>query len=48
MNKPRSQRGRPVMADTNDAQKILGRLQRLSEPFKTKIEIVENVGKVSI
>lgn len=48
MNKPRSQRGRPIIADTNDAQRILERLQRLSEPFKTKIEIAENVGKVSI
>jgi poly-gamma-glutamate synthesis protein (capsule biosynthesis protein) len=46
--KPRSQRGRPILANTEDSQKILQRMQRLSAPFKTKIEIERNIGKVTI
>ncbi len=38
---PRPQRGRPVLATRGDAQRILDRVQALSEPFGTHLSIEE-------
>jgi poly-gamma-glutamate synthesis protein (capsule biosynthesis protein) len=43
----RSQRGRPVLAEGETAQEILCRLQRLCEPFGTRVEIQDGVGLIS-
>ena len=45
---PRSQRGRPVAAREHIATKILQRVQALSRPFGTTIEINDNVGTIHI
>jgi len=45
---PISQRGIPEMAPPEIAQRILLRLQKLSEPFGTKIEIQGNVGVIRV
>lgn len=44
----RWQRGRPERADALSSNKILERLQRLSQPFGTRIEIREGVGTIAI
>ena len=46
--RPRSQRGRPVLADENVGRQILQRLQRLSKPFGTSIEVEDGVGRVGL
>ncbi|MEE8442672.1 MAG: CapA family protein [Dehalococcoidia bacterium] len=46
--RPRSQRGRPLLAEGDVAQEILQRFQRLSEPFGTKITIEDGVGIVQV
>ena len=43
---PRPQRGRPVAASGEDAQRILTLLTALSEPFGTSIEVVEDEGVI--
>jgi poly-gamma-glutamate synthesis protein (capsule biosynthesis protein) len=43
---PRPQRGRPLLATGALAQKIIGDLQRLSEPFGTRIDFRDGVGVV--
>jgi poly-gamma-glutamate synthesis protein (capsule biosynthesis protein) len=43
---PRSQAGRPMLADGRDAEHILRRLQGLSESLGTTIDIADNVGLV--
>ena len=45
MEKPRSQRGVPVM---NRSEKTLAYLQELSAPFGTEIEITDGVGYINI
>jgi len=45
---PRTERGRPMLADEALGRKIIGDLQRLSEPFGTKIEYHDGVGVVSL
>lgn len=47
-DKPRSQRGRPVLARGEIAARILGRMQRLSEPFGTTIRIEGEKGIIEI
>lgn len=42
--KPRSQRGRPMLADEVKGEKILGIIKKLSEPYGTEIKIEENKG----
>jgi poly-gamma-glutamate capsule biosynthesis protein CapA/YwtB (metallophosphatase superfamily) len=42
----RSQRGRPVLAEEPVASEILCRVQRLSEPFGTQVEIADGVGVI--
>ncbi|MEE8442165.1 MAG: hypothetical protein V3S37_00300, partial [Dehalococcoidia bacterium] len=46
--RPRSQRGRPLLAEGEVAQEILERFQRLSEPFGTEIKIENGVGVVKV
>lgn len=46
--RPMSQRGRPVLADDDLSQTILGWLQEVSEPFGTTIEIEGNVGVIRV
>ena len=45
---PRSQQGRPMMAEGDVAQEILERFQRLSEPFGTTIRIDDGVGTLQL
>jgi poly-gamma-glutamate capsule biosynthesis protein CapA/YwtB (metallophosphatase superfamily) len=45
---PRPQRGRPMLADPELGRKIIGDLQRMSEPFGTRIDFVDGVGRVRI
>jgi len=45
---PRSEAGRPMLADEKIAADVLSRLQRLCEPFQTKIDIEGNVGVIRI
>ena len=46
MDKPRSQRGRPQIATGERAHKILGIIEKLSKPYGTRMEVVEDVGVV--
>jgi poly-gamma-glutamate synthesis protein (capsule biosynthesis protein) len=45
---PRPQRGRPLLATGPLAEKIIGDLERLSEPFGTRIESQGGVGVVRV
>jgi len=45
---PRPVRGRPLFADSELGEKIIGDLQRLSEPYGTTIEMRRGVGYVLI
>lgn len=44
----RPQRGRPMLAGPELGRKIIGDLQRMSEPFGTRIEFVNGVGRIRI
>jgi poly-gamma-glutamate capsule biosynthesis protein CapA/YwtB (metallophosphatase superfamily) len=46
--KPRTVRGRPMIADERLSKKILSDLERLSEPFGTEIDDVNGVGVVRL
>lgn len=46
--KPRTERGRPMLASPELGRKILGDLIRLSKPFGTTIQIQDGVGVVQI
>lgn len=46
--KPRPQRGRPVIARGEKAGAILERLQKLSEPFGTRIDIQGDTGIIEV
>jgi hypothetical protein len=46
--RPRPQRGRPMMADAKLSQKILERMEQLSQPFGTAIEIEGNTGVIRL
>jgi hypothetical protein len=48
MNKTRSQRGRPMLADEKLGEKILDTIKKLSEPYGTEIKIKDNVGIVEL
>ncbi|MCH7653789.1 MAG: CapA family protein, partial [Chloroflexi bacterium] len=43
---PRAQRGRPMAAGPDDGRKALERLQRLSKPYGTEIQVDKGVGYV--
>lgn len=45
-DQPVSQRGRPILADSKRGKKIIEKLNRLSEPYGTKIEYIaeQNIG----
>ncbi len=45
---PRTVRGRPMLAESDLAQKIVGDLQRLSKPFGTEIEFQDGIGVVRL
>lgn len=45
---PRSQHGRPFLAVGKEADSILQRLQSMSSPYGTKIEIKEGIGEVRL
>jgi poly-gamma-glutamate synthesis protein (capsule biosynthesis protein) len=47
-HKPRSQRGRPTLADGELADEILETIRNLSEPYGTEINNEDGVGTVSI
>jgi len=47
-SKPRSQRGRPLLAEPKQADKILGIIQKLSKPYDTEISIEDGVGVVEL
>jgi poly-gamma-glutamate capsule biosynthesis protein CapA/YwtB (metallophosphatase superfamily) len=44
----RPQRGRPMLADPELGRKIIGDLQRLSEPFGTRIDFADGVGRIRV
>jgi len=46
--KPRSQRGRPMMAEGELGEQILGVVKYLSKPYGTEITIRDNVGTVKL
>ncbi len=46
VGRPRSQSGRPILSEGENAQIALDRIQRLSEPFGTKIDLRGNTAVV--
>jgi len=46
--RPRYMRGRPVLAEDDVAQNVLGLFQQLSQPFGTEIDVVGNLGHVRL
>lgn len=46
--RPRSQRGRPMLADSDLASKILTRMESLSAPFGTEIAVRDSIGVVKV
>jgi poly-gamma-glutamate synthesis protein (capsule biosynthesis protein) len=44
--RPRSQRGRPVLAEAEQGKIILDRVARLSEPYGTRLERRDGCGIV--
>jgi poly-gamma-glutamate capsule biosynthesis protein CapA/YwtB (metallophosphatase superfamily) len=46
--RPRSRRGTPSLAASDDAQRILGYLGELSQPFGTEISVRNGVGEVKV
>ena len=46
--KPRTVRGRPMLADDTLSRKILTDLKRVSEPFGTEIDTVDGIGVVQL
>jgi len=47
-DKPRSQRGRPMLAGGAQGEKILGIIKKLSKPYGTEIEVKDNIGIVQL
>ncbi|MEM4727605.1 MAG: CapA family protein, partial [Candidatus Bathyarchaeia archaeon] len=47
-SRPRSQRGRPMLAEPEVAEVVLERLRELSKPYGTEIEVVEGMGLVRL
>jgi poly-gamma-glutamate synthesis protein (capsule biosynthesis protein) len=45
---PKSQMGMPRLPSPQDAQRILQRVKKLSEPFGTKISIENNLGIIRV
>jgi poly-gamma-glutamate synthesis protein (capsule biosynthesis protein) len=46
--RPRSQRGRPILAEDEVNDEILKLFQRLSEPFGTKLDVEDGVGVIRV
>ncbi|MBI4233612.1 MAG: CapA family protein [Chloroflexi bacterium] len=47
MRRPRSQRGRPVLADAEAGPKTLERMRQLCAPFGAEVRIKDNVGYIT-
>ena len=47
-DEPRSQRGRPMLAEPDTAEKILEKMRKLSEPYGTEITILKGTGTVKV
>lgn len=47
-DRPRSQRGRPLLAEPEVSLRVLGRLRELSKPYGTEIEVLDGVGLVKL
>lgn len=47
-SKPRSQRGRPMLAEPGTAKKILEKMRKLSESYGTEITVEKDVGVVRL
>jgi hypothetical protein len=47
-SKPRSQRGRPLLAEPEKAEKILKIIKKLSKPYGTEITVEDGVGIVEL
>jgi poly-gamma-glutamate synthesis protein (capsule biosynthesis protein) len=47
-SKPRSQRGRPLLAEPEKAEKILKIMKKLSKPYGTEITVEDGVGIVEL
>ncbi len=47
-DKPRSQRGRPMLADKTEGLKILNIIRKLSIPYGTEIDVKDNIGIVRL
>jgi poly-gamma-glutamate synthesis protein (capsule biosynthesis protein) len=48
MDEPRYQRGTPRLAEGAEAQEIIGRVSRLSEPYGTAIRFHDGIGEVQL
>ena len=46
--KPRSNRGRPVLASEDAGRRILKTLQELSEPYGTQVKLVNGIGVIDL
>jgi hypothetical protein len=46
--RPRTSRGRPMLADQAVADRVLGRVERLSSKYGTRIDLREGIGTVKI
>jgi poly-gamma-glutamate synthesis protein (capsule biosynthesis protein) len=46
--RPRSQRGRPLLADAENGKKIIARLSRLSKGLGTEIDYRDGCGIVTV
>ena len=44
--RPRGQRGRPVLADSAVAERVLNRLQRLSRRYRTEVKLQDGIGVI--
>ena len=45
---PIPQRGRPTLMEKSLGNEVLGWLQKLSEPYGTKIDIKDGIGTITI
>ena len=46
--RPRSQRGRPALADGKVAEEVLSLFQRLSAPYGTRVDVEDGVGVIKV
>lgn len=46
--RPRAQRGRPMLAEGAVAKRVLGRIQKISKPYGTEMQISKNTGVIRV